>query len=198
MHKNVYACVEQAEKIADASEQLGSMTLDQLPSYIHSLLSLQPDMDGNVAFFASAMAQFAVDVNDSFFSLLAQYSFEDEIIYLVPSSLTKQFFTVTLSEEIYARDEDEVREQLERLSESEQYLEVLEELERVVTEAQPLADGSYFTKSLLLSKHMHDVYSVYWHQRVSCCGHLCRGCIIYYFPPYAFRAIHRFFQEASF
>ena len=153
------------------------------------------DKEGNIAFFKSDFEK--IKLKDDFSMHCGVYEVGDDVIYFIPNEITKKYFEVQLSEEIYYKTKEEIKEQLERMKEHPMYCEFAKKVYIVVKKAS--ANGEKYKNGSILIKKPSEImlnndsfYSVYWVYRDTCCGHRCSGCQMFYFPKHSVDAILEF------
>jgi len=153
------------------------------------LLTRLMDLDGNLAFTKSSISTITVDDNVTMHARV--YEIEGETIYFIPAKIMMHFIIVELSEEIYCRDEEEVQDELKRISQDSP--DEIEQLQEMLKDQETYQDGSILIKAPPFYHTPNTTfYSLYWAQKKSCCGHICLGCRQYFFPEYSVNAIRTF------
>ena len=103
------------------------------------ILNQTPDKEGNIAVFKDELDRMELEDNVSMY--LGEYEVEikndygesnKKIILLMPKEITKKYFDVIMSEEIYCRTEEEIIDQLERMYNDPLYVDYIKDLLKVV------------------------------------------------------------------
>ena len=171
------------------------------------ILNQTPDKEGNIAVFKDELDRMELEDNVSMY--LGEYEVEikndygesnKKTILLMPKEITKKYFDVIMSEEVYCRTEEEIIDQLERMYNDPLYVDYIKDLLKVVKreiEANNLfKDGSLLLRKPLEVRFNNDTfYSIYWVYRDTCCGSRCSGCQMFYFPGYSISGFKKFIEK---
>ena len=170
MTSEIYASIEGRRPVvvADVSK------LSKIPLKLPFLL---PDLKGNIAFTKDMLEE------GNYLKYCTKF---DNGVFLVPNSFTKKFFKVQKIQKIYSRDEQDVKNALDRIDHD--FKKTLKE----VIQTKKFKDGSFFLQHEALKRYDDNFYEVYWIERPSCCGFTCNPCLIFYFPSYSARALEKY------
>ncbi len=146
------------------------------------------------------LGEYEVEIKDGTASKNDVKKSNKQIILFMPKEITKKYFDVIMSEEIYCRTEDEIIEQLERMYNDPLYVDYIKDLLKVVKKEidsnNLFKDGSLLLRKPIEIRFNNDTfYSIYWVYRDTCCGSRCSGCQMFYFPNYSVNSIKKFVEK---